>query len=313
MDQDPRLFSYSRRPHMARKGSRLKEAAALSLSILPQVHELPPDEDPSHLLTVIPSLEEVLSPRPPELISELLDRSQHAIRSVITHLQQFGIPRIADDEVIVDRLISTTIASVRDLLYVSGPSFGQIPSHLVPKGSSDQQSTSTASHTLLVPAQRRAIATLSKFLLSARAILNDGPWSPGDSIGNLATDATELERSVVDFVSITQSCRCDELDCDKAPRHLQGYFSAPHAGLGKAGAGAAGAWKGFGWVTIDGNEEAPRRSLDSAVLNDIVGLVLQVQDKSNEFVESLRASAPGEQSPASLRSSVENQLSQPAW
>ncbi|KAG1763011.1 ras GEF [Suillus occidentalis] len=252
MDQDPRLFSHSHRPH-----------------------ELPPDEDPSHLPTEIPSLEEVLSPRPPELISELLDRSQQAIRSVITHLQQFGIPRIADDEVIVDRLISATIASVRDLLYVSGPSFGQIPNGLVPKGSQDQQSTSTASHTLLVPAQRRAIATLSKFLLSARAILNDGPWSTSDSIGNLATDATELEHSVADFVSIAQSCRCDELDCDKGPRHLQ-------------------AWKGFGWVTIDGNEEAPRRSLDSAVLNDIVGLVLQVQDKLNEFVEALRASAPAD-------------------
>jgi son of sevenless-like protein len=292
VDQDPRLFSYSHRLHVTRKGSQLKEAA--TLPILPQVQELPPGEDPSHLLTAIPSLEDILSPRPPELISELLDRSQQAIRSVITHLQQFGIPRVADDEVMVDRLISAAIASVRDLLYVSGPSFGQIPSGLVPKGSQDQQSTSTASHTLLVPAQRRAIATLSKFLLSARAILNDGPWSASDSIGNLATDATELERSVVDFVSITQSCRCDELDCDKGPRHLHGYFSAPHAGLGKAGAGAAGAWKGFGWVTIDGNEEAPRRSLDSAVLNDIVGLVLQVQDKSNEFVEALRASAPGE-------------------
>ncbi|KAG1879209.1 ras GEF [Suillus subluteus] len=292
MDQleDPRLFSYSHRPLVARQGSRLKEAATLPMP--PQVQELLPDEDPSHLLTAVPSLEEVLSPRPPELISELLDRSQQAIRSVITHLQQFGIPRVADDEVIVDSLISTAVASVRDLLYVSGPSFGQIPSHLVPKGSQDEQSTSTASHTLLVPAQRRAIATLSKFLLSARAILNDGPWSASDSIGNLATDATELERSVVDFVSITQSCRCDELDCDKGPRHLQGYFSAPHAGLGKAGAGAAGAWKGFGWVTIDGNEEAPRRSLDSAVLNDIVRLVLQVQDRSNDFVEGLRASAP---------------------
>lgn len=291
MDQDP-LFSHSHRPHVARKGSRLKETA--TLPILPQLQELLPDEDPSNLLTAIPSLEEVLSPRPPELISELLDRSQQAIRSVITHLQQFGIPRVADDEAIADRLISAAIASVRDLLYVSGPSFGQIPSGLVPKGSQDQQGTSTASHTLLVPAQRRAIATLSKFLLSARAILNDGPWSTSDSIGNLATDATELEHSVADFVSIAQSCRCDELDCDKGPRHLQGYFSAPHAGLGKAGAGAAGAWKGFGWVTIDGNEEAPRRSLDSAVLNDIVGLVLQVQDKLNEFVEALRASAPGE-------------------
>jgi son of sevenless-like protein len=208
MDQDLRLFSQSHRPHVARKGSRLKEA--VTLPILPQLQELPPDEDPSHLLTAIPSLEEVLSPRPPELISELLDRSQQAVRSVITHLQQFGIPRVADDEVIVDRLITAAIASVRDLLYVSGFSFGQIPSGLVPKGSQDQQSTSTASHTLLIPAQRRAIATLSKFLLSARAILNDGPWSTSDSIGNLATDATELEHSVADFVSIAQSCRCDE-------------------------------------------------------------------------------------------------------
>lgn len=306
MDQDPCLFSYSHRPHVARQGSRSHEIA--TLPILPQVQELPPDEDPSHLLTAVPSLEEVLSPRPPELISELLDRSQQAIRSVITHLQQFGIPRIADDEVIVDNLINAAIASVRDLLYVSGPSFGQIPSHLVPKGLQDQQSTSTASHTLLVPAQRRAIATLSKFLLSARAILNDGPWRASDSIGNLATDATELERSVVDFVSITQSCRSNELDCDKGPKHLQGYFSAPHAGLGKAGAGAAGAWKGFGWVTIDGNEEAPRRSLDNTVLNDIVGLVLQVQDKSNEFIEGLRASTPAnEVMPAGLQ--MINQLS----
>ncbi|KAG1749328.1 ras GEF [Suillus lakei] len=303
MDQDPRLFSYAHRPPVVRKGSRLKEAATL-----PQVQELPPEEEPSQLPTAPLSLEDVLSPRPPELISELLDRSQQAIRSVITHLQQFGIPRVADDEVIVDCLISAAIASVRDLLYVSGPSFGQIPSHLVPKGLQDQQSTSTASHTLLVPAQRQAIATLSKFLLSARAILNDGPWNASDNIGNLATDATELERSVVDFVSITQSCRSDELDCDNGPRHLQGYFSAPHAGLGKAGAGAAGAWKGFGWVTIDGNEEAPRRSLDSAVLNDIVGLVLQVQDKSNEFVEGLRASAPADVvTPAGLR--MMNQLS----
>lgn len=305
MDQDPRLFSYAHRPPVSRKGSRLKEAATLPM--LPQVQELPP-EDSSQLLTASPSLEEVLSPRPPELISELLERSQQSIRSVITHLQQFGVPRLADDEVIVDCLISAAIASVRDLLYVSGPSFGQIPSYFISKGLQGQQSTSTASHTLLVPAQRRAIATLSKFLLSARAILNDGPWSASDSIGNLAADASELERSVAEYVSITQSCRSDEVDSNKGPRHLQGYFSAPHAGLGKAGAGAAGAWKGFGWVTIDGNEEAPRRSLDGAVLNDIVGLVMQVQDKSSEFVEGLRASAPADVvTPAGLR--MMNQLS----
>ncbi|KAG0704770.1 hypothetical protein DFH29DRAFT_909715 [Suillus ampliporus] len=301
-DHNARPFTYTHRPPVARKGSRLN-----TLPMLPQVQETPP-EDSSQLLPVPPSLEEVLSPRPPELISELLHRPQQAIHSVITHLQQFGIPRVAEDEEIVDSLINVAITSVRDLLYVSGPSFGQIPSHLVPKGLQDQRSRSTASHTLLVPAQRRAIATLSKFLLSARAILNDGPWNASDNISNLAIDATELERSVVDFVSIVQRCRSDEVDPDRGPRHLQGYFSAPHAGLGKAGAGAAGAWKGFGWVTIDGNEEAPRRSLDSTVLNDIVGLVLQVQDKSNTFVEGLRASAPADVvTPAGLR--MMNQLS----
>ncbi|KAG1743257.1 ras GEF [Suillus paluster] len=304
-DHDARHFPYAYRPPVVRKGSRLREAGTLSM--LPQVQELSP-EDPCQLLTAPPSLEEVLSPRPPELISELLHRSQQAIRSVITHLQQFGIPRVAEDEAIVDSLINVAITSVRDLLYVSGPSFGQIPSHLVPEELQDQRKTSTASHTLLVPAQRRAIATLSKFLLSARAILNDGPWSTSDNISNLAIDATELERSVVDFVSIVQRCRSDEVDPDRGPRHLQGYFSAPYAGLGKAGAGAAGAWKGFGWVSIDDNEEAPRRSLDSIVLDDIVELVLQVQEKSNTFVEGLRASAPADVvTPAGLR--MMNQLS----
>ena len=99
---------------------------------------------------------------------------------------------------------------------------------------------------LTLRSQRRTIATLSKFVLSARAVLNNAPWDVGESSNQLSLDAEELERAVIDFVSIAGRDVCGESHGDMGQRRLHGHLTASHPGLGKAGAGAAGTWKGFG-------------------------------------------------------------------
>lgn len=233
-----------------------------------------------------------LAPPPPDLVSELLQRTQQCIHSVVLHLKQFGIPHVAEDEEIVDNLMCTAITAIRDLLYVSGPSFR----HLGGKNKTDR-GDSDASQTPLVPAQRRAVATLSKFVLSARAVLNDGPWIVNDNVSQLSSDADELERSVVDFVSIAQGVRSQGV---LGPKRLHGYLTAPHADPVKPGAGTAGTWKGFGWVNIEDHEEAPRRNLTTATFNEFVNNISRVQERLSLLTEVLRATRPGTRAFTSL-------------
>ena len=226
------------------------------------------------------------SPSPPESVPELLQRACHDIRAVALQLQKFGLPQSRNDEDIINSLIDAAVASIRDLLYVSGVSV----SHL--GGRRGAANTIHATQTYLVPAQRRTIATLSKFVLSARAVLNNAPWDVGESSNHLSLDAEELERAVIDFVSIGRDV-CEESHGDKGQRRLHGHLTASHPGLGKAGAGAAGTWKGFGWISLDGNEEAPRRSLDRVTFQELVVHVLRVQEKLKFFSEALKGSHPG--------------------
>ena len=277
-----RNSSYSNTQHFppVREASRLRESTLLSN--VPDVQELPRAESPR------PSTPTTLQPLAlpaPELVSELSQRARQCIHSVILHLRQFGIPHVAEDEEIVDNLICAAITAVRDLLYVSGPLFR----HVGGKNKADRD-TSNASQTPLVPAQRRAVATLSKFVLSARAVLNDGPWIANDDVSQLSSDAEELERSVVEFVSVAQGVRGQEV---LGPRRLHGYLTAPHADPTKAGAGTAGTWKGFGWVDIDDHEEAPRRNLNAATFNELVNHISRVQEKLCTLTEVLRATRPG--------------------
>lgn len=252
------------------------------LSNIPDVQEPPCREAPQPL--TVTKLQP-LAPPAPELVSELLQKTRQCIHSVILYLRQFGIPRIAEDEEIVDNLIFVAITAVRDLLYVSGPSVR----HFGGKTKVDR-GTNNASQTPLVPAQRRVVATLSKFVLSARAVLNDGPWTESDDVSQLSSDAEELDRSVVEFVSIAQGVRNQEVH---GPRRLHGYLAAPHADPAKAGAGTAGTWKGFGWVDIEDDEEAPRQNLTTVVFNEFVNHMTRVQLRMSTLTEALRATQPG--------------------
>ena len=271
--------SYSN-THPLREASRLRESTLFS--DVPDVQEPPPAESPRPSTSTIL---QPLAPPAPELVSELSQRARQCIHSVILYLRQFGIPEVAEDEEIVDNLICAAITAVRDLLYVSGPSFRPVGSR-----NKADRGASNASQTPLVPAQRRAVATLSKFVLSARAVLNDGPWIPSDDVSQLSSDAEELERSVDEFVSIAQGVRGQGV---LGPRRLHGYLTAPHADPAKAGAGTAGTWKGFGWVDIEDDEEAPCRNLNEVTFNELVNHTSRVQERLCTLTEVLRATRPG--------------------
>ena len=265
---------------VAREASRLLEPTRLS--DVPDVQE--PSCAESTQSSTCTVLQQLVAPTP-GLVSELLQRARQCIHSVILHLRQFGIPQIAEDEEIVDNLMCAAITAIRDLLYVSGPSFR----HLGGKNKTER-GDSDASQTPLVPAQRRAVATLSKFVLSARAVLNDGLWIGSDNVSQLSSDADELERSVIEFVAIAQGVRSQGV---LGPKRLHGYLTAPHADPAKAGAGTAGTWKGYGWVNIEDHEEAPRRNLTTVTFNEFVDHISRVQEKLSTLTEVLRATQPG--------------------
>ena len=252
------------------------------LSQLPDVLELLRPASPQSSTCTVRQL---LAPPTQDIVSELLERARQCIHSVVLHLQQFGIPQVTEDEEIVEHLMSATITAIRDLLYVSGPSFR----HLGRKSKNDRGDTD-ASQTPLIPAQRRAVATLSKFVLSARAVLNDGPWIAIDNVSQLSSDADELERSVVEFVSVAQEVRSQGV---LGSKRLYGYLTASHADPTKAGAGTAGTWKGFGWVNIEDHEEAPRQNLTAATFNEFEIHISRVRDRLSTLTETLRATHPG--------------------
>ncbi|KAL4080846.1 ras GEF [Scleroderma citrinum] len=287
-DRAPPSSTRSPKSHhtLNRKGSRLKEASTTCEE--PECKESTLTQSSSGSISPDPAMQHPPPPSPPESVPDLLQRARDGISAVTLHLQRFGLPQSHDDEDIIDNLIGTAITFIRDLLYVTGPSFGHLSGRRGNMGD-----TIHAAQTHLIPAQRRAIATLSKFVLSARAVLNNAPWDRQDNSSHLSSDAEELERTVIEFVSIGQGL-CEESHRDKGQRSLHGYFTAPHSGLGKAGAGAAGTWKGFGWVSLDGNEEAPRRSLDRVTFHAFMAHVIRVQEKLKRFAETLRASHPAE-------------------
>ncbi|KAG9315529.1 ras guanine nucleotide exchange factor domain-containing protein [Chiua virens] len=251
--------------------SRLKEF--FQLPDVPDIQEPQPPESSRRSTT---SIEQTLAPPTPDVVSHLLQRARQCIHSVILHLKQFGIPQLAEDEEIVDNLMCAAITAIRDLLYVSGPSFRHL-------GGKHKPDTDTSN---AVPDSPDSCTT------SCRChALQICFWIAGDDVSQLNSDAEELERSVVEFVSIAQGVRSQG---DHGPKRLHGYMTAPHADPVLAGAGTAGTWKGFGWVDIEDHEEAPRQTLSAATFDEFVIHVSRVQERLSTLMEFVRATRPAE-------------------
>ena len=246
-------------------GAQLNGSLPHSQQAQAAVSELTPAEQLAKVL------QRTLSPNPPESPLELQNHVQDAIHAVAEFLQSTSHARRPEHTREVNGRVLQVVTTVRNLLYVTATPTGHIPSHLYPRASESRSATSAqALQTHLKAAHRKVAGTLSKLVLSALAMQYDPALSVGDKPNRMESDAAELERSVIHFVR--ELHRYQEEHPPKSSsetKRLHGVFSPNNIGPGLPGAGSAGDWKGFGYVTSVQDRRSPRRALDGDVVSEL--------------------------------------------
>lgn len=234
------------------------------------------------------SLQQSLTSPPPELVSDLSHIARNAIASVVQKNQSLnGVYRRPEHAQALDNLIRSVVVAVRNLLYISAPPSAHIPSQLFPRDARDRRETTTA-QTLLKPAQRKVTATLSKLVLSARAMEYDSGPAAQETASRIESDAEELDRAIVAFVVEVQRYHSEQQEVTVGAKRVQGCFSVIYVGLGLVGAGYGGTWKGFGWVPMDDTEEFPQTVLSSDAFSEFKIHMVSVQAKFGSLHTALR-------------------------
>ncbi|KAJ7601115.1 ras guanine nucleotide exchange factor domain-containing protein [Mycena floridula] len=224
------------------------------------------------------SLQQAIQPPTPELLPDLSAAAKGSIQAVIDNIQIYSGAQRPDQDQKMDDLIYSVVLAVRNLLYVSAVPSGQIPQHLIPKQAQGIQ-PSHPSQSPLKPAQRKVTATLSRLVLSARAMQYDSGSSLSETLNRIEVDAEELERAVLSFVLDVQRAQHNAVPDSPEYRPLKrlyGVFMTTNIGLGLVGAGAGAGWKGFGWVSLDDEEDVPRRLLGPEVVTEAGSYVAQL-------------------------------------
>ncbi|KAG5641546.1 hypothetical protein DXG03_004792 [Asterophora parasitica] len=233
------------------------------------VRDVPPP-DYTTADRIAKSLQQAVAPPPPELVSELSAVAKSAIQAVVNNVQLDGEAPRWDQDRQMDNLISNVVQAVRNLLYVLAVPTAPIPTDVLSREVRDlPQPSSTTSP--LKPVQRKVTATLSRLVLSARAIQYDSGTLVSDTISRIEVDAEELEKAVLSFVLEVQRAQSALPPAKVAKHHkrLHGVFRAANIGPGLVGAGAAGHWKGFGWVPLDDELASSNRVLGPDAITEL--------------------------------------------
>lgn len=245
-------------------------------------------------------LQQALAAPPPDSVNQLAVVAREAIGNVVQYIQTHddASPGRYSNE-LNDRVLAV-VYSVRNLLYVSATPSSQITSNLYPRDTRHTRTTppSQALQAHLKPAQRKVAGTLSKLVLSTLAVQYEANHSHAtDKPMRMEGDAGELERAVVAFVTevqrfLEQNAQSSDVNVIK---RLHGVFEPEHVGLGLVGGGAAAGWKGFGWLALEGEDEAPNRQLSVEVVTELKGLVAGIDSKRAMLVDTkfVRFGEPG--------------------
>ncbi|KIY72491.1 ras GEF [Cylindrobasidium torrendii FP15055 ss-10] len=227
-------------------------------------------------------LQKQLAPRPPEKLGDLAIVVKNTTLSVVGTIQGRG----ANSETI-ETLIDEVVTAVRNLLYVSTAPLNAIAPNVLPPSARDLPAPPDAL-AVLKPAQRKVTATLSRLVLSTRAIQYDSVDASNETIARINADADELERAVLAFVLEAQRTQHSAAP-DTPSKRLDAYFGTANLGLGLVGGGAAGLWQGFGYVTA---EAGPRRRepqpLSADVLFSLSKQITRLDSFIQEFGDVLR-------------------------
>ena len=226
-------------------------------------------------------LQQSLEPGPPDAIADLSVAAKGAIQAVIQNIQTTGLNRQSEDDIRLDELVYTVVLAVRNLLYIGAAFNSQLANGGPPTRNHSSQNP-------LKPTQRKVTATLSRLVLSARAMQYDSGSQLADTLGRIETDSEELERAVAAFVLEVQRYKHNEPDGDKRPKRLQGVFSTANMGLGLVGGGTAGSWKGFGWVSFEDEGLTPQRPLNADSVSEVGSSAHRMHDYFIALNQALR-------------------------
>lgn len=236
-------------------------------------------------------LQQALAAPPPDSVNQLAVVAREAIGNVVQYIQtRDNISPGRYGHELNDRVLAV-VYSVRNLLYVSATPSSQITSNLYPRDTRHTRTTtpSQALQAHLKPAQRKVAGTLSKLVLSTLAVQYEANNSQAaDKPMRMEGDAGELDRAVVAFVTEVQRFLEQNAQSSDANviKRLYGVFEPEHVGLGLVGGGAAAGWKGFGWLALEGEDEAPNRQLSVEVITELKGLVAGIEEKRTALADT---------------------------
>jgi len=233
------------------------------------------------------SLQQALEPLPPNEITDLSTVAKNAIRAVMDNVKHGGVKRRSEDDQKMDQLIYSAVLAVRNLLYAaSSPS--QTSNTNLTGVLRDRDGRSTSSQDSLKSAQRKVTATLSRLVLSARAMQYDSGSQIVDTLNRIETDSEELEKAIEKFLDVQLEERRKLRLTSQIPKRLHGVFTTANLGLGLVGGGAAGSWKGFGYVSTDNEAGMPQKALDTEVVSEISISMDKLKERIFALNEALR-------------------------
>ena len=236
-----------------------------------------------HPLQIARGLQHSLSPPPLPAITSYSEAACDAINAVVESFAErsrLANLQVEPSEVVAQsaamaRKVTLVVVAVRNLLYVSGTLTGPLPA----LANSHMGEDTDWVRAQIKPFQRKVTATLSKLVLSARAVNANPDWPATTSTGRVESDAAELERAVTTFVFEIQRSAASQ-----RAKRLQGVLlpgeDGAGVGPGLIGAGTAGQWKGSGFVPLSGDRAyPPQRKLGREVVSELSNLRLQAEDK----------------------------------
>ena len=244
-----------------------------------------------HPIQIARILQNELSPPPLPAITSYSEAACDAINAVVESFAErsrLANLQVDPSEVVAQSAamahkVTLVVVAVRNLLYVSGTLTGPLPA----LANSHMGEDTDWVRSQIKPFQRKVTATLSKLVLSARAVNANPDWPAPTSTGRVESDAAELERAVTTFVFEIQRSAASQ-----RAKRLQGVLlpgeDGAGVGPGLIGAGTAGQWKGSGFVPLSGDRAyPPQRKLGREVVSELSNLRLQAEDKIATLFSSI--------------------------
>jgi son of sevenless-like protein len=255
---------------------------------------IPDDPDPqlTSAEKLAQTLQQSLAPAPPDSVTALSTVARQSVAAIVTAVQTHDPSARPSSQILLEDRILASVIAIRHLLYISSPPYGHVPSHLYRKdGPASGPSIPQSLQAQLKPAQRRVTATLSKLVLAALATQYDTISLTSEVSERMETDAAELDRALVTFVTEVQKIH-NQMP-QPPSRRLFATLLPTNVGLGLMGAGAAGGWKGLGWAPID-SQRQPKRDLSADVLAELKVEIAELEEKLVDLHSAVFDGSEGE-------------------